>query len=76
MAGSDGDSGVDTTWKAVPVRHGYTNSTERVPRGVHKTYEGPDFLARADAEFRALSRLTAFCPYLPSWTASPTARSS
>jgi aminoglycoside phosphotransferase (APT) family kinase protein len=50
------------TWKAVPVRHGYTNRTERVPLGVRKTYEGPDSLARADAEFAALSRLDGVMP--------------
>jgi tRNA A-37 threonylcarbamoyl transferase component Bud32 len=46
----------------VLVRHGYTNSTKRVPLGVSKTYEGPDFRARADAEYRALSRLGGILP--------------
>lgn len=44
------------------VRHGYTNSTERVPLGVRKSYEGPDALARADAEWAALTRLAHVMP--------------
>jgi aminoglycoside phosphotransferase (APT) family kinase protein len=44
------------------VRHGYTNSTERVPTGVRKSYAGPDALARADAELAALTRLASVMP--------------
>jgi aminoglycoside phosphotransferase (APT) family kinase protein len=44
------------------VRHGYTNSTERVPSGVRKSYVGPDALARADAELTALTRLAELMP--------------
>lgn len=39
------------------MRHGYTNSTRQVPEGVLKSYTGPDSIARADAEFAALSHL-------------------
>jgi aminoglycoside phosphotransferase (APT) family kinase protein len=49
-------------WKALPVRHGYTNSTERVAAGVRKSYAGPDTLTRADAEWRALARLADLVP--------------
>jgi aminoglycoside phosphotransferase (APT) family kinase protein len=49
-------------WKALPVRHGYTNSTERVPGGVRKSYAGPDALARAHAELTALTRLAHLMP--------------
>jgi aminoglycoside phosphotransferase (APT) family kinase protein len=48
--------------KALPVRHGYTNSTERVPSGVRKSYAGPDALVRADAELTALTRLAHVMP--------------
>lgn len=44
------------------VRHGYTNSTERVPAGVRKSYAGPDSLARAGAELTALTRLAQVMP--------------
>jgi aminoglycoside phosphotransferase (APT) family kinase protein len=44
------------------VRHGYTNSTELVPLGVRKSYVGPDALARADAEWTALTRLAHLMP--------------
>ena len=46
----------------MPVRHGYTNSTERVSRGVRKSYSGPGALARADAELTALTRLANVMP--------------
>ena len=39
------------------MRHGYLNATERVPRGVRKSYTGPDARTRADTEFGALTRL-------------------
>ncbi len=46
----------------MPVHHGYTNSTQRIPRGVPKCYSGPDSHTRADAEFTALSRLLDVMP--------------
>ncbi len=44
------------------MRHGYTNSTERVSLGVRKLYAGPDSLARSDAELTALTRLAHVMP--------------
>jgi aminoglycoside phosphotransferase (APT) family kinase protein len=44
------------------MRHGYLNSTERVPRGVRKSYTGPDARTRADTEFAALTRLAVLLP--------------
>lgn len=44
------------------MRHGYTNSTERVPLGVRKSYAGPDSLVRAGAELAALTRLAEVMP--------------
>lgn len=44
------------------MRHGYLNSTERVPLGVRKSYRGPDALARARAEFAALTCLADLMP--------------
>lgn len=44
------------------MRHGYTNTTERVPSGVRKTYDGPDATKRAQAEYLALTHLAGIMP--------------
>jgi aminoglycoside phosphotransferase (APT) family kinase protein len=44
------------------VRHGYTNRTDRIKRGVRKTYEGPDARRRARAEYVALTGLAGRMP--------------
>jgi len=48
-----------------PVRHGYTNRTERVGASVTKRYLGPDRLQRARAERTALTALAGLLPVPP-----------